>query len=414
MYIGRILLTLFAIAAFTLTNYALYTVSALELGRVAGEQFLSSDSAYLHSAFSMKFWQSLGVSGFILVIILGAIWFAPIRNIAAKLALIVGAGMFAFGFGSPAQAYFEKTDITEAYTILPNESAFWIPDVGDNKEAQARMESEAFLNSNKVALKRFVVPHSKLGNSGGYFGWDYYVPSGRLIIVDRTPFSREWVDSEHRGTSASKEGFPCQSKEGLNITVGVSVGASVSEADAARFLYRFGVTPPKGDRGKGEIIFTSVYYSRSLTQVMDDVGRKKIQTLVCNEINNRTFDQANNDAVLIMETVKNSTTEYFKTVGITLDFIGWADTFEFDKDIQKAVNDRYMAEKLAPVMPILNILAQFKVQEGLGKGLADKGPPVILTPDMLSAVLNVIKPVPAVPLPDEPTSVSKPKAPQKQ
>jgi hypothetical protein len=418
MYIGRLLLSLLAIVAFSWANFALYTVSGLELGKVAGEQMLSSDSAYIGSALSMRFWQSLGVSGIFLLLFLAALWATPIRkaiDIAAKMALVVGLGLFAFG--SPAKAYFEKTEVTEAYTILPNESAFWIPDLGDNKAAQARTESEAFLNENKVALKRFVVPHTKLGNSGGYLGWDYYVPNGRLIIVDRTPFSREWVDSEHRGTSASKEGFPCQSKEGLNITVGVSVGASVTEADAARFLYRFGVTPPKGDRSKGEVIFTSVYYSRSLTQVMDDVGRKKIQTLVCNEINNRTFDQANNDAVQIMETVKTAASDYFRTVGITLDFIGWADTFEFDKDIQKAVNDRYMAEKLAPIMPILNILAQFKVQEGLGKGLADKGPPIVLSPDMLNSVLSVIKPVPVVApvAPEDATpAISKPKTQAKQ
>ena len=68
--------------------------------------------------------------------------------------------------------------------------------------------------------------------SGGFF--DYYVPGGRLIIVDRTSYSREWVDAADRGTFRKKEGFPCQTTEGLNVTVGISIGASVPEANAAK------------------------------------------------------------------------------------------------------------------------------------------------------------------------------------
>ena len=35
--------------------------------------------------------------------------------------------------------------------------------------------------------------------------------------------------------------------------------------------------------------------------------------------------------------------DYFAAVGITLDFIGWADTFTFDQAVQDAVNRRYIA-----------------------------------------------------------------------
>ena len=184
-------------------------------------------------------------------------------------------------------------------------------------------------------MKRFIVPHSKLQGSGGFF--DFYVPAGRLIIVDRTPFSREWVDSRERGTSHRNESFPCQSKEGLNIAVGVSIGASVLESNAAKYLYRFGVLPPAGDRTDPKVIFNSVFYSRKLADVMDDVGRKKVQTLVCNEISAPRFDQANEEANQIMEAVGKAATDYFAAVGITLDFIGWADTFTFDEEVQDAV-----------------------------------------------------------------------------
>ena len=92
-----------------------------------------------------------------------------------------------------------------------------------------------------------------------------------------------------------------------------------------------------------------------------------------------------------MEAVEKKARDYFKNVGITLDFIGWADTFTFDPDVQKAINDAYVARTLAPLAQALQALGQIKVQEGLGKGLGDKGPPVVITPGMIEAILGSIK-----------------------
>ena len=334
---------LFLIGAFT-------PVATLIAGKAAGQQFENNDFAYVQAVYTMNALSGIGLlltSLFLLTV--AAIWWSPVRKLIAQ---ITTAALVFWLLTPDAHAFFEKTDKTEAYTIMPNESAFWIPDVGA-ASSQAQLESEAFLNEKKLAVKRFIIPHQKLSGSGGWAAWDYYVPSGRLIIVDRTPYSREWVDADDRGTSKKKEGFPCQSKEGINITVGISIGASVTERDAAKFLYRFGVTPPKGDRTSGEVIFTSVYNGRSLEQVMDDVGRKKVQTLVCGLIGSRTFDAANDEAGAIIAAVEEASKAYFAAVGVTLDFIGWGDTFEFDKDVQAAVNRRYVAtqdEKVAAML----------------------------------------------------------------
>ncbi len=43
-----------------------------------------------------------------------------------------------------------------------------------------------------------------------------------------------------------------------------------------------------------------------------------------------------------------STTKYCTDKGITLDYIGWAGTFTFDKDVQQAINDRYTAQTILP------------------------------------------------------------------
>lgn len=258
------------------------------------------------------------------------------------------------------------------------------------------------------------MPHVKLAGSAGQSllaGWDYYVPAGRLIKVDRTPFSREWVDASDRGTSKTKQGFPCQSLEGLNITVGVSIGTSVSEANAAKFLYRFGVKAPRGEmngqiENDGRIIFTSVYYGRSLWEVMDDVGRKYIQTVVCTEINGRTFDKASEEANAIMDEVKKKATAYFATVGVTLDFIGWADSFEFDKDVQHAVNRRYIAQQdeiiakaLTPHTGTIQALAAAEALRSFGNKTDGKLPTTIVgLPTNINGLLEgLLRSVPLTP-----------------
>ena len=385
----RAILTVVAIFLYGWINFLLNPAAAILTGHAAGKQFENNDMSYVASMFGIAIFSNLGVPFVVLLVVLAAIWWRPLRALLAVAAL--GTMLTT---PHPAAAYYDKTDFTEAYTILPNESGFWIPDVGANKDAQAQFESEAYLNANKVALKRFIVPHTKLSGSGSFY--DFYVPAGRLIIVDRTPFSREWVDASDRGTSKRKEGFPCQSREGLNIAVGVSIGTSVAEVNAAKYLYRFGVLSPQGDRSDARIIFNSVYYSRKLAEVMDDVGRKKIQTLVCDEITSRTFDKANEEAVKIMENVKQKAIEYFVSVGITLDFIGWADTFTFDPQVQEAVNRRYVASQdqaiaalLAPHAATIQALAAAEALRSFGHKTDGKLPTTIVgLPTELGALLG--------------------------
>ena len=239
----RTMLSVLAVVIFVGVNFIGNSVSTLIVGQQAAGQLQSSDSAYIGSMAGMQLGQHFGISFLVLFLVLGLIWLKNLKSIFGLGAIVL---VLSFSM-TPAHAYYDKTDYTEAYTILPNETAFWIPDVGANKDTQVKMDTESYYNNNKVALKRFIVPHVKLPGSGTWS--DFYVPAGRLIIVDRTPYSREWVDATDRGTSLSKQGFPCQSKEGLNITAGVSIGVSVIEDNAAKYLQNFGVTANPGTVG---------------------------------------------------------------------------------------------------------------------------------------------------------------------
>lgn len=403
----RGLATAAAVIAYTLATRLYGPQATLISGQAAGAQLSNSDQGYLSATYVMSL--LAGVDGLLtlaLALIVLAIWWGPLRRLigSKQLAVLAAliAGQSALLKPVPALAFAETVDKTEAYTILPNESAFWIPDVGANKDNQGQMDSEAYLQERKIALKRFVIPHAKLSGSGGAAwystGWDFYVPTGRLIIIDRTTYSREWVAQHDRGTSARNESFPCQSKEGLNISVGVSIGASVSEANAAKYLFRFGVLSPGGNRTDPQVIFTSVYYGRKLADVMDDVGRKKVQTLVCDQIASRTFDKVNEEAVAIMTSVKKDAAEYFVSVGITLDFLGWADTFTFDTDVQQAVNRRFIAAKdeeiaklLAPHAETIQALAAAQALRHFGERSDGKLPTTIVgLPADVGGLLNTL------------------------
>lgn len=386
--------TLVAILCYGWINFLLNPVSTILTGQIAGKQFENSDTSYVVSVVGMNFFGHLGIPFIFLLIVLAVIWWKYIREFGASLFV----ALFAFGLlqGSPAKAYYDKTDYSEPYFILPNESAFYIPDVGANKSSQTQFGSEGYLKENKIPAKRFIIPHVKLENSG--FWSNYYVPAGRLIIVDRTPYNREWVSSSARGTSTNDEGFPCQSTGGLNITVGIAIAASVMEEDSPRFLYRFGVNPPQGDRTRPEVIFTSVFQGRSLKEVMDNVVRSKVQALVCAEFTTRTFVQGNSKAAEIMTNVQKSVDVYMKSVGITLDYIGWADTFSFDKAVQDAINRRFVATQdeaiatlLAPHVATIKALAEAQAIRSFGEKSDGKLPTTIVgpTPTIAAPLLNL-------------------------
>ena len=306
------------------------------------------------------------------------------RFSVSAIALLVGLGLSTTG----CSAFFDKTDRTEAYTILPNQTAFWVPDVGANKDAQVKLDSEDYYNANKVASKRFVIPHQKLQGSAGnglFSGWDFYVPIGRLYITDRTTFSHEWTNDTDRGSSKAKEGIQCQSKEGINVTVGISVGASVSEENAAKFLYNFGTIAPQGEATDPNVIFQSVYYSRSVANVMNDVGRRYISTIFCSDVSTRTLTDANDHQKDIMDGVAKKAKDYFTSVGITLSFIGYSDTWTFEPEIQAAINRTFIASQdqknaalLQPYVATIQALATAEAVRSFGYHTDGKFPTTIV------------------------------------
>jgi hypothetical protein len=341
---------------------------------LAGKQFDNSETSFIITQYGFHIFSFVG--GALTVVALALLIFIWRREVAIIWKAIAAASLSAVliaAMVSPANAYYSKDDYSEPYYILPNQSAFWVPDTGANKDTQAKLDSEAYYAVHKIAAKLFIIPHVKLPNSGLWS--NYYVPAGRLYIVDRSPFNQEWT-LPNRGTRQGvDEAFHCQTKEGLNVTAEVTVAASVHDADSPQFLFHFGVNPPQGNLTDPNVLFTSVLYSKSLTQIMDSVGKDAVGSIVCDEFSTRTFDQANADMAPEMTDIRKKAAALFSQWGITIDFLGWFGTFTFDDSVQKAIDNAYEARTIQPQLPTLEAYADITVKQGLAKGLAEHGLP---------------------------------------
>lgn len=208
--------------------------------------------------------------------------------------------------------------------------------VGANKTSQKQFGSVEYLAENKVPAKRIQIPHVIAANTA--LMSDYYVPAATLYIVDRTPYTREWVDAADRGTSTHKEGMRFESADSIDITTGISISASVTEENAAKFFYNFG-TNAVAVSTKPEDVFASAKYARSLAEVMDTVVRGKVHQVLALEFAKRKFMTAISDKAAIMMEVERAVKAEFLDKGITIAFVGYAEGLTFDPAIQGALNN---------------------------------------------------------------------------
>jgi len=354
----RATLSVVAVIVFVMTDLVLEPMKGLMSAELAGKQLESSDTGYLANAYGQSVIAHLGIPFLALLIVLALLWWKPM----AKW-LMMGA-LVASMLPASAWAYYQKSDYADPIMIEPSESAFWVPSTGDNEHTQVAMDTEDYYRNKKISKKLFLIPHMHLTGSGTFF--DYYVPSGTLIIVDRSMYSREWIAALHRGTSARDEGIHCQSSEGIDTTVGVSIGTEVTEDQAPRFLSHFKTKTPQGSRTDPQVMFNAVYFSPSLAEVMDNVLRPVIGQMVCKQIMARTVDDASREANVMMDAIRVEVTKYLDNVGIKLDNIGWADTFTYPAAVQAAIDQRYAVEKLRPILDVLREKAMIDAVQKTG------------------------------------------------
>jgi len=366
----KYILTVAAIIIFAAFNYAKNTTAPLLTANAAVQQLQPSDSAFVASKVTMDAYRhSSAVSFILLLVALGVIWRKEGQDFFKTLAVASVLVTF-FGLAHNASAYYEDRDSVEYVEIGMNESAFMVPEQGDNKTKQAQFMSQDYLTQNKVASKRIQIPHVMLPMPG-LLSINKYIPAARLVLVDRSPYTREWTKETNKGTSSKDEGFSFESQEGNNIDTAVVIGATVKEEDAAKFLYNFG-SKIAGNSSDPQVKFASVVHGRSLADVMDTNVRGVVQSSLAREFKKRAFYDAVSQASEIMDAVKKDVETYCTNHGITLEYIGYDGGLVFDPKIQASIDklvysqaEAKSAIALAPTIAVKKGLADADLVQGL-------------------------------------------------
>lgn len=400
--IYKYILTAILVAAYWLVRDAFFPAyQTIVLGANSVLQLNPSDAHYLHVYFTGRFVRALPLM--ISVIFAAAIcvvWWDNIKSAYSKVkAAWVWPIMAAVLCLVPnsADAYYSKTNFAETMIVLPNQSAFLVPEVGDNLTNQAQFSAAQYRALQKIGQKRIDIPHVQLQGSSWYA--NYYVPAARLIIVDRPPFYREWTASTHTGTSNKDQSFNCESADSINVSTAIAISARITEEGSADYLYVFGVEAPFSQRIKtdeamtdddGKRIFSSVLYARSLEYAMEGVVHGAIKTALCNEMGSRKLIDLFANKAAIMDAVNKQVKAMYATQGITIDYIGYAAPLDYDPDIQKSINEVFIATKkneqsiaIKDSLPVLSAQADIQIKSSFAKMLETRGLPPITLPSFM-------------------------------
>jgi len=238
-----------------------------------------------------------------------------------KLGLVIGSVVLSLSL--MACKPFDKPEIV---TIEPSQTAFVIPLDGKTSD-QGSFMSEEFLKNAKVATKQVQIPHRWLKEGrGAIFEKGRWIPSAKLIVVERKPVTREWTEDNKTGTSAKNQGVIAESKESIGFMSRVNCSAQIDEADAVKFLYR--------------------YNNKSLEDIMDTEIRARIESKFVEQCSKLTLEEILINKESIMKNVRDDATTYFKDRGVTITVIGLKGEFTYlNAEIQKAIDEKFKSAK---------------------------------------------------------------------
>lgn len=216
-------------------------------------------------------------------------------------------------------------DKPEIITIEPSQTAFLIPLVGQVSTQKGFM-SEEFLKDAKVATKQIEIPHRWL-QEGNWPSDGMYIPSMKLIVVERKPETREWTENEQTGTSLKNEGIVAESLESIGFMSRMNCSAQIDETDAVRFLYR--------------------YNNKPLAEVMDTEIRARVESKFVEECAKLNLDDILKSKEAIMNSVRSDVTTFFADRGITITVLGLKGELTYlNPQIQNAIDDKFKSAQM--------------------------------------------------------------------
>lgn len=214
-----------------------------------------------------------------------------------------------------------------------NETAFVIPLEGDVGN-QAKLNSKEQLEKHKVTTKRIEIP-TRWNQTGRHAENGEYIPTVSVIVVDRSPITRNWEASSKGKDTA----IWVESSDSVGFSMGFNCTAFIKEEDTATFLYW--------------------YSSGSLSSVMDSEIRGRVQQVAAEESAKLPLDQLRDKKNEIALAVRNDIVPFFQERGITITTVGMFGGMTYENpEIQKAIDNVFVAQQQKNVA-----LAKFDAQK---------------------------------------------------
>lgn len=271
------------------------------------------------------------------------------------LSLAALPALLAMGLSTGCIKPYDRPEYVEIDT---SDTGFLIPLEGDTAQ-QARFQSEDYLKQRKVAAKRVQITH-RWSQEGRLAGNGRWIPSVRLVKVNRSPLTREWNTAQTVGTGAgaisrADRAIWIESADSVGFSMGFTCTAFIAEDDAARFLYW--------------------YPSGSLSGVMDNELRGRIQQAAAEVAAKYPLDNLRARKQEIADAVKRDVTNFFAARGVTVTTVGMFGGMTYENpEIQKSIDQTFIAQQ-AKVVTEAKLDAQKKENDRLeleAQGLAEK------------------------------------------
>src|SRR6478609_11859023 len=232
-------------------------------------------------------------------------------------------------------------DRPEYVEIDTSETGFLIPLEGDVTE-QVQFQSEDFLKQHKVAAKRVQITH-RWSQEGRLPTEGRWIPMVRLVKVNRSPVTREWVTTQTTSSAGAVQRMDkaiwIESGDSVGFSMGFTCTAFIPEEDAARFLYW--------------------YPSGSLAEVMDREIRGRIQQAAGEVAAKYPLDSLRSRKQEIADAVKQNITNFFAQRGVTVTTVGMFGGMTYENpEIQKSIDQTFIAQQLKVVSD-----AKFQAQQ---------------------------------------------------
>jgi len=303
------------------------------------------------------------LTGAIIVLAAAACFGSSLRKVLSQLrqrlsqngfrSLVFVAALAVVGTSGCVRPY----DRPEYVEIDTSDTGFLIPLEGDSTE-QVKFQSEDYLKQHKVAAKRVQITHrwSQEGRSPGNGRW---IATVRLVKVNRSPVTREWVTTQTTSSASSiqraDKAIWIESGDSVGFSMGFTCTAFIPEEDASRFLYW--------------------YPSGSLADVMDKEVRGRIQQAAGEVAAKYPLDNLRSRKQEIADMVKQNVTNFFMQRGVTVTTVGMFGGMTYENpEIQKSIDQTFIAQQLK-VVAEAKFEAQKKENDRMeleAQGLAEK------------------------------------------